>query len=316
MTQLTYTKLLNETLEKYVESGVEEAYQFITQHADEIKGDHAQIYNFKYSLAAASGREEEALAIMKEAIIEKGHWYSYEYLKEDEDLNSLRKYDDFQYMLDLCKKREEEAKEKAKPEMDVMMPSANEEGHPLLIALHGNQENNRRTEENWHTAPSHGYVLAMPQSSQIEFSGGYSWDDIEKGTQELEAHYEELKQHGSINEGQLILGGFSAGARVALHTILKGDLPVKGFVFVGPWLPDIDELADNLEYLAEQGIEGYVICGDQDQDCLEDTNRFVEILKEKNVQHTYKVIEGLDHDYPENFNTILENALEDVINIK
>jgi len=315
MTQLTYTKLLNETLEKYVESGVEEAYQFITQNADEIKGDHAQIYNFKYSLAAASGREEEALAFMKEAIIEKGHWYSYEYLKEDEDLDSLRKYDDFEYMLDLCKKREEEAKEEAKPEMDVMLPNANENGHPLLIALHGNQENNRRTEENWSSASSKGYVLAMPQSSQIEFSGGYSWDDVEKGIEELNAHYEELKQQMSINDHQLILGGFSAGARVALHTILKGDLPVKGFIFVGPWLPDIDELAGNLDYLAEQGIEGYVICGDQDQDCLEDTDRFVQLLKEKNVKHTYKVIEGLDHNYPEDFNDILETALSDMTNI-
>lgn len=312
MTQLTYTKLLNETLEKYVENGVEEAYQYISKHADEIEENHAQIYNFRYSLAAASGREEEALAIMKEAIIENGHWYAYDYLKEDEDLDSLRKNEDFQYMLDLCKQREDEAKEKAKPEVGVMNPDDEKSEHPLLIALHGNQENNKRTKENWQTAPSQGFVLGMPQSSQIEFSGGYSWEDIDKSLEELYAHYEALKNTENVKDEPIILGGFSAGARVALHAILEGNIPTKGFIFVGPWLPEIDELADELSRLADNGIKGYVICGDHDQDCLEETNRFVELLKEKNVPHTYKLIEGLDHDYPENFDDYLQDAIKDI----
>ncbi len=39
-----------------------------------------KIYNFKYALASAAGLEEEAMHVMKEAIIEKGFWYGNEYL--------------------------------------------------------------------------------------------------------------------------------------------------------------------------------------------------------------------------------------------
>lgn len=310
MKQMTYTKLLNATLEKYETSGTEEAYQFISRHAADMDGNHAQIYNFRYSLAAASGHEQEALAIMKEAIIDNGHWYSYEYLLEDEDLDPLRNFEDFQDMIELCKKREEEAKQAAKPELEIMRSDVSNGKQSLLIALHGNQENINRTKENWHTVTSKGYVLGLPLSSQIEFSGGYSWDDTNKGVSELREHIEHMSKDFSVDEDPLILGGFSAGARVALHAILEENIPVKGYIFVGPWLPDIDELAGDLALLAERGIKGYIICGDQDEDCLESTTRFVELLEEKQVQHTYQLVSGLDHDYPEDFEQMLESAID------
>ncbi|WP_349410054.1 alpha/beta hydrolase [Pseudalkalibacillus sp. SCS-8] len=310
MTHMTYTKLLNTTLEKYVTSGAEAAYEYISRYAGEMNEDHAQIYNFHYSLAAASGHEEEALTIMKEAILDKGHWYAYDYLIEDDDLNSLRKYEDFQKMVELCKRREEEAKKAAKPKLEIMHPDMEQKESPLLIALHGNQESYKRTKENWQSIVSQGYILGMPQSSEIEFSGGYSWDDVEGGTKELQGHYKEIIEHEAIDKEQIVLGGFSAGARVALNAILKGSIPVKGFIFVGPWLPEIDEVSDELSRLAEMGIKGYVICGDQDEDCLESTERFVELLKEKNIQHTYHLIKGLDHDYPEDFHEILDSAIQ------
>lgn len=310
MTDITYTKLLNETLEIYMEKGAEEAYKFISKHADEVVGDHAQIYNFRYSLAAASGHEQEALTIMKEAILEKGHWYAYDYLKEDEDLDPLRKYAEFQQMLEVCKQREEEAKQRAKPEMEVLYPEKEQKAQSFMIALHGNQENISRTKENWSGVTRKGFLLGMPQSSQIEFSDGYSWDDLEQGTHELKSHYNQLRNQGNANEEQVIIGGFSAGARVALHTILEENLPIRGFIFVAPWLPDVDDLQDKLPLLAEQGIKGYIICGDHDQDCLEETNRFVELLKEKDIPHTYKLVEGLDHDYPDGFDEFLSEAIQ------
>jgi predicted esterase len=310
MTQMTYTRLLNATLEKYETSGTEEAYKFISRHAVDIEENHAQIYNFRYSLAAASGYEQEALAIMKKAILDNGHWYSYEYLMEDEDLDPLRKFIDFQHMIELCKKREEEAKQAAKPELEVMRSVDSKGKQSLLVALHGNQENINRTKENWHTVTSKDYVLGIPQSSRIEFSGGYSWDDTTKGVSEIQDHIEQMNKDFNTDEPPLILGGFSAGARVVLHTMLEDNISVKGFIFVGPWLPEIDELAGDLALLAERGIKGYVICGDQDEDCLESTTHFVELLEEKQVPHTYQLVSGLDHDYPEDFEKMLESAID------
>lgn len=70
MSNITYIGLLNETLECYAKKGSLEAYSYITKNAEKVVGNKAQIYNFRYALASASGLEQEALHIMKEAIIE------------------------------------------------------------------------------------------------------------------------------------------------------------------------------------------------------------------------------------------------------
>ncbi|KQL56013.1 MULTISPECIES: alpha/beta hydrolase [Bacillaceae] len=311
---MKYTKLLNTTLEKYKTNGAEDAYHYISKHANEVEGNHAQIYNFQYALAAASGHEDEALAIMKEAIIENGHWYSYTYLLEDEDLDSLRKNEEFQYMIDLCRNREEEAKKNAESTLEVIVPDKGRTKEGLFIALHGNQENNSFTKVNWQTVTSNGFVLGLPQSSQIEFSGGYNWDDLEKGSMELQTHYETMKQNVQVNHGPIILGGFSAGAGVILNTILKRDIPVQGFIFVGPWLPDLEQYADELAMMADKGIKGYIICGDQDEDSLDCTNTFIKLLEKKNVKHVFELVNELDHDYPEHFDRFLNKAIDYLTN--
>jgi len=52
---------------------------------------------------------------MREAIVEKGFWYQYKYLIEDEDLKSLNKFKEFAELLDICKKRGSEAKKTRNP---------------------------------------------------------------------------------------------------------------------------------------------------------------------------------------------------------
>jgi len=42
--------------------------------------------------------------------------------------------------------------------------------HPLIIALHGDQENIETTEDYWNSCVDKNFILALPQSSQIQFS--------------------------------------------------------------------------------------------------------------------------------------------------
>ncbi|MGH1142973.1 alpha/beta hydrolase [Bacillus pseudomycoides] len=309
MSKITYIGLLNETLECYAKDGSLEAYHYITKNADKITGNKAQIYNFKYALASASGLEKEALHIMKEAIVENEFWYGYEYLITDADLNPLHRYEEFHQMIQLCKEREEVAKKSEQFDLKVIQGN-NDIHNNLLIALHGDQENIKIAEPYWQSVVSQGYLLALPQSSQIQFSEGYVWDDIEKGSRELKEHYESIvaSNHGEVEH--VIIGGFSAGARVALHAILNEHIIVKGFVFVAPWIPEIEEWEDLLDKLKDKGIKGYIICGDQDEDCFECTQKFVKRLETKNINHEYKVISNLNHDYPENFEEILQEAVK------
>ena len=73
----------------------------------------------------------------------------------------------------------------------------------------------------------------------------------------------------------------SAGARVALYTILQQDINVDGFVFMAPWIPEIEEWDELLRVLKDKHIKGYIVCGDQDEDCFESTRQFVQLLREK-----------------------------------
>jgi len=183
---ITYTNLLNRTEEIYMKGNYLEAYNFITKNYKGIKVNLAQIYNFRYSIANKAGLEELALKIMNEAIIEKGFWYQYKYLIEDEDLKSLNKYNEFGELLDICKKRESEAKRNEKPDLKIIVPDKMNEQHKhsLIIALHGDQLNIEITEDYWSSCIHKNYLLALPQSSQIQFSEAYEWKDIEKGSRE------------------------------------------------------------------------------------------------------------------------------------
>ena len=302
---MTYIQLLNETLHCYAKKGSLEAYTYIMEHAKGIVGNEAQIYNFKYALASAAGLEEEALHLMKEAIIEKGFWYGNEYLISDDDLKPLHKFEEFHQMVQLCKEREELAKKTERADVKYIDSKKKEK---LFIAMHGDQENIGIIEPYWKSVLAQNYTLALPQSSKIQFSDGFVWDDLHRGKEELKEHYDKLIENRTVEN--VIIGGFSAGARVALYTILQKDIAVDGFIFMAPWLPEVEEWNELLGVLQGKHIKGYIVCGDQDEDCFECTQQFVQLLRDKNIEHKYKIIPNLNHDYPIHFEEVLKEAIE------
>ncbi|EPY7704729.1 MULTISPECIES: alpha/beta hydrolase [Bacillus cereus group] len=302
---MTYIQLLNETLHCYASKGSLEAYTYIMEHAKGIVGNEAQIYNFKYALASAAGLEEEALHLMKEAIIEKGFWYGYEYLISDDDLKPLHKFEGFHQMVQLCKEREELAKKTERADVKYIESKKKEK---IFIAMHGDQENIGIIEPYWKSVLAQNYTLALPQSSKIQFSDGFVWDDLHRGKEELKEHYDKLIENRTVEH--VIIGGFSAGARVALYTILQKDIAVDGFIFMAPWLPEVEEWNELLGVLQDKHIKGYIVCGDQDEDCFEGTQQFVQLLRDKNIEHKYKIIPNLNHDYSIHFEEVLKEAIE------
>lgn len=85
------------------------------ENKDKVEGNRAQIYNFSYTLATKAGFIEQAIELLKKAVLEKEYWYSYDYLVEDDDLDPLREYEVFEEIKRICKERESKAKEQAKP---------------------------------------------------------------------------------------------------------------------------------------------------------------------------------------------------------
>lgn len=293
---------MNQAVALYKDGEYLAAYDLVTRNATMVGGNPAQIFNFRYSFACRSGRPGLAMYILKEAVIDRGFWYSYDNLFSDDDLEPLRALPEFRRMADICKEREVAAKDASRPELTLVLPEgdANEE-RVVLVALHGNEESARQAQAQWAAGNESRYMMAFPQSSQVGFTDGHYWNDMEKGVSELMTHVRHIQDRFSLEGKDVVLGGFSAGARVVLHALLEDEVEVGGFVMVAPWLPDLEVLGPRLRSLRRKQVRGFVICGDQDQDCKGPTGRLAQMMEGEGIPHRYMSVPGLDHDLPDGF---------------
>lgn len=315
MAILTYTQLINQTLAQYLDGAYEDAYNNITNNSSLVNGNEAQVYNFRYSIACKLGNTPLALELFKEAVLDKGYWYACSYLKEDDDLEPLRREPEFEALYEMCYEREIMAREETKPTMMTFLPENQVEmqSQQVLVVLHGNQENAAITKPYWEEALNQGVVLALPQSSQIEFSNAYCWDDLEKSTQESSALFNKIMEEKSVPVSNRILGGFSAGARTSLYAVLTGVVQVGKLILVSPWFPEIDSWSEILEKLKSLDVKLYLFAGSLDEDCLEGSLKLANWLELNDISHEFNLIPGLDHDYPTDFDHALAEILSEKV---
>jgi predicted esterase len=311
MSEFTYTQLINQTIDLYQAGQYQEAYDFITANADKVQGNPAGIYNFRYCIASKAGHSELALDLLREAVIDKGLWYAYDYLFSDDDLVSIRDTEEFKSLAAICRDRETAAKKNNKAVLKVIQPREikQQDNYPVVIALHGNGENIALTEGHWLPCTTQGCYLALLQSAELTFFDSYSWNDFEQSAKTVQAQYSTLIEQNNIDSAQVILGGFSAGARAALYATLKGLITVQGLVLVGPWLPQMSEWETLLDNPEMKQLKFYLICGDRDEDCLEGTQQLKAMLDKRGIACQFHLIADMPHSYPEDFDTHLEKAL-------
>lgn len=308
MSGMTFTNLINKGMGLYREGKFWEGYLLMTAHADHVPRNDAQVYDFRASLACRAGHPELGRALLEEAVFEKGCWYTSKYLLEDEDIKPATELPGFQRLLDVCAEREREAKATAKSELFLVRGKEAGERKPLIIMLHGNMQNAAIAQEDWSAATEAGYDMAFVQSSQISFYEAFVWDDIEAGVKDLKAAYGSLKAKGELEDRDVILAGFSAGARLALYALLNDIVDVKGSILVGPWLPEIEEWLPQVAALSGKGI--FTLIGDQDIECLSGAKRLADALDCAQHPNLLHISKGIGHDYPEDFGNILPMAIQ------
>jgi predicted esterase len=309
----TYFELINQAMRLDREGRSSEAYDLITESGKRIVGNPAQILNFRYCIASKLGDKELAFKLMREAIVDRGYWYGYDYLFEDDDLKPLRDSPEFQSLAEICRGREVEAKKNSRPSLKIVRKEGSDPEQPrLLMALHGNGDSVAIIEDYWLPCMRQGYSLAFPQSSQITFWGGYTWADLDKGRRELSQHLGSIQSDIPVEPMDMVVAGFSGGARLALLAVMKGDIAPGGLILVAPWLPEIDRWGEEIITIGEKGIKLWIFCGDQDRDCLDGARKLGSILKKAGAQVHLDIIQNLDHDFPEDFEARLSKALKEL----
>ncbi len=149
--------------------------------------------------------------------------------------------------------------------------------------------------------------MAFPRSSQIGFSGAYYWNDVELGVGEVRSHLRDLRQYFPVQS--VVLAGFSAGARVALHLALEAESDVQGLILIAPWLPDLDGVSSKIRGLRSRDVRSYVIWGDQDEDCREHAQALTELFEIEGVRHRKVVVPSMEHDVPSDLRALVPSML-------
>lgn len=308
MTAMTYTNLLNRALDLYREGRYWDAYQMMTENAHHQPRIESQVYDFRASTACQAGRVDLARQLIDEAVLEKGLWYTREYLTTDQDIHPATELPGFQLILDTCAQREKDARAQARMKLLMVRGKESSGDKPLIVMLHGNGQNAAVAGEDWSAATAAGYDIALVQSSQMSQDDSYVWNDIERGAADLKDAFDELKVQGELEGREVIIAGFSAGGRLALHALLNQIVDVKGAILVGPWLPEIEEWMPRILDLRGKGV--FILIGDKDAECLPGAKRLADALDREQQVNLLHISKGLGHDYPEDFGSLLPTAVK------
>ena len=308
LSAMSYSSSLEAAIVLYREGRHQEAYDLITEQVSSPDAIPALVYYFRFSFACRAGLHDLALSLLREAIIDRGFWYSPDHLGDD-DLEPLRGLPEFEELAEISVERGGTAARAARSELEIVLPGdGNEKGRPLVVALHGNQFNIRTTRLIWSGEALSDCLLAFPQSSHAVCTDAYSWVDPQLGADELVSHLDEIFTENQVDRDRTILGGFSAGGRVVLHTMLKRRVRAKGIILLGPWIPDLVYLEPMIPNLRSDRVRVCLICGTQDEDCFDSSNRLAKLLEENGVSFQYRVVAGMGHSFPPDFEEYLARA--------
>jgi predicted esterase len=268
------------------------------------------MYHWKMCLAARANHPDQAIQAFREAL-ERGFAYPAVLVRDDEDLASLQDIPEYERLATLSQQRFAETETESKPELLLIPPEGKRQGRlPLLLGLHGNSENARLAANNWRPISAKGWLLACAQSSQLLISDAYVWNDLERGSAEVQRLYGMLNTEQVIDPDHIILGGFSMGGGLAIQMAVTGAIKTRGFLVVGPYLPDLEPLAPYLDTAAANGLRGYIVMGLQERPEAQEIMRKIEtLLNARGIPCAVEERPEIAHAFPADFDISLDKAL-------
>ncbi|HEU0002202.1 MAG TPA: alpha/beta hydrolase [Ktedonobacteraceae bacterium] len=310
MSQQTMRAFNLHLMKLYAAKEYAQALEQVEQEKANFPENLWEIAYWRICLQALLGEQTEALQSFQE-ILDLGLWFSPNRLARELDMDSLRPLPEFQKMTEVCQQRFEKIRPTVRPELLVEQTANRATALPLLIALHGNGENASVTIDYWREATSQGWLLALPQSSQIYDPNSFVWDDREIGINEIRAHLASLRREQALDQERVVLGGFSMGGGQAVWMALRQLIKTRGFIVLAPYLTpaELEALPALLESQKPAALRGCILVGEEDVECLEVSRKLVEIMRACNLPGELEVHPGEDHDYPPNFAEFVSKGL-------
>jgi len=240
------------------------------------------------------GRPTNALDELMHAL-ERGHFYPVEYAFYKDQLGHLPEYTTLE-------KKSLELKERfqrnSRSRWEAFAPTVTtEKPLPVLVLLHGDGQNIETIKSSWppHSFVEMGYLVMYIQSSHVLKFNGYSWTiEFELARLEVKRALEEVAGEYQIDMHQIVLGGFSGGAMIALDITLRQEIPVARCIAISPSSGDyLEQSHVGMTSLAKDCIT--IIYGEYE---AEGTHPVVQKLRNHDVPCIVNVCPGSAHAYP------------------
>jgi predicted esterase len=310
MSNRTYYALEKQLIKFYEEKAYRRVLDLVEQEQANSLTLTPYFLYWRICMTNLLGKQEEALQLFREAV-EQGSWFTPDWLGQDEDLESLHSSPEFQDLLAICRQRLAEAQIIARPGLYITQPDQHILPSPLCIVLHGNMSNAEDTLEEWRASTERGWLLAVPQSSQLVGETAFVWNDRERGMSEVRAHFAAVSEQYKLNPQRIALGGFSKGGGLAIWMALYQLIPVTGFVVLGPYLsPEELEALSVLFTQKTPDVRGTIIIGEEDKGSLSASHLVVELMHAHGLTCELEIIPGLAHEYPADFSERMARGLE------
>jgi predicted esterase len=287
---------------------------------------------WRMTMAARSGDTALALDVLQQAL-HAGRWYSDLLLRRSPSFKDLQAEPAFERLIALNQEMAERDHERVFP-LYTLRPekrclSGRKPPCPLLLALHSNAGTVHTSLSFWLPAATAGWLVAAPQSSQAIWKDAYVWDDREVAESEIHKHFVTLNNSYAIDPQRTLLAGHSMGGEIAIWLALKGTIPARGFLAIGPGGPFMDDLAEWEPLLRERpavptpgarrspaaaGLRGYIITGAED-DSIPHKNirRLVDRLNRAGIPSKLETIPGVGHDYADAYQPAILRGLQFVL---
>lgn len=268
----------------------------------------ATLYFWRICLLSLLGRGDEAVAALEEGL-ELGLWWAESLLRQDADLVSLQGRPDFENLVLMSGDRQVQVQAQSEAAMLVYGPEDQPDGPaPLLIALHSQYGDAQGMAERFKHLTASGWLVAVPQSSQIAYPGGYVWDDRVRARHEVLGLVDQLREEAWIDEQNVVVAGFSQGGALALELVLRGEIQACGVLGIAPYLHETSSIEQIPAGWKANGLRAWLVTGGRDKNQQVFTG-VEQLLARRGVRYHREHYPELDHDFPTDFPACLRRAL-------
>ena len=295
----------------------EEALALVEQTAPKLQGREFEISDLTMNILFEAGRTEEALAVWEKGL-DEGFFYFV--IPRSDTFDGVRRTDRFRKLVARNNQMREIAQSESKPEYKVIKPASYspEASYPLVMIIHGGNQSIVKAMDRWDpTAIGDDVIIAYVQSSWRADTKSYRWDlggvdiySVPMAQDEVLGLYRKVVEEYAVDTGQVTLAGFSQGGNLALFMAAEGTIPARGFIAGCPAIrtPVPPETARTA---AARDVRGTIFVGAEDW-TVAPAETTVSNFEEAGNPVNYIVMEGKGHEFPDNFDEVLREAVKQI----